>query len=64
MEIVGHSPIEMTMNVYGHTNLETQRRALISTMRSCSSSLQSNGEEDLLQVSYLVRHQGLEPRTR
>ena len=28
MEIVGHSAIEMTMNVYGHTNLETQRRAL------------------------------------
>lgn len=28
MEIVGHSAIEMTMNVYGHVNLETQRRAL------------------------------------
>ena len=28
MEIVGHSAIEMTMNVYGHINLETQRRAL------------------------------------
>ena len=28
MEIVGHSGIEMTMNVYGHINLETQRRAL------------------------------------
>ena len=27
-EIVGHSAIEMTMNVYGHVNLETQRRAL------------------------------------
>jgi integrase len=28
MEIVGHSAIEMTMNVYGHVNLETQRAAL------------------------------------
>lgn len=28
MEIVGHSAIEMTMNVYGHVNLETQRQAL------------------------------------
>ena len=28
MEIVVHSAIEMTMNVYGHVNLETQRRAL------------------------------------
>lgn len=28
MEIVGHSAIEMTMNVYGHVNLETQRIAL------------------------------------
>jgi integrase len=26
MEIVGHSAIEMTMNVYGYANLETQRR--------------------------------------
>lgn len=28
MEIVGHSAIEMTMNVYGHTTLDTQRSAL------------------------------------
>jgi integrase len=28
MEIVGHSAIEMTMNVYGHVNLSTQRSAL------------------------------------
>jgi len=28
MEIVGHSAIEMTMNVYGHVNLEVQRSAL------------------------------------
>jgi hypothetical protein len=28
MEIVGHSAIEMTMNVYGHVNLDTQRNAL------------------------------------
>ena len=28
MEIVGHSEIEMTMNVYGHVNLDAQRRAL------------------------------------
>lgn len=28
MEIVGHSVIEMTMNVYGHVNLDTQRAAL------------------------------------
>ena len=28
MEIVGHSALEMTMNVYGHVNLDTQRRAL------------------------------------
>lgn len=28
MEIVGHSAIEMTMNVYGHVSLDTQRAAL------------------------------------
>ena len=28
MEIVGHSAIEMTMNVYGHVNVDTQRVAL------------------------------------
>jgi hypothetical protein len=28
MEIVGYSPIEMTMNVYGHVDLGTQRAAL------------------------------------
>lgn len=28
MEIVGHSAIEMTMNVYGHVALDTQREAL------------------------------------
>jgi integrase len=28
MEIVGHSAIEMTMNVYGHVDLGTQRVAL------------------------------------
>jgi integrase len=28
MEIVGHSGIEMTMNVYGHVNLDVQRLAL------------------------------------
>jgi integrase len=28
MEIVGHSAMEMTMNVYGHVNLDTQRSAL------------------------------------
>ncbi|MDQ2709965.1 MAG: site-specific integrase [Actinomycetota bacterium] len=28
MEIVGHSAMEMTMNVYGHVNLMTQRAAL------------------------------------
>ncbi|HEY4419518.1 MAG TPA: tyrosine-type recombinase/integrase [Pseudonocardia sp.] len=27
MEIVGHSAIEMIMNVYGHVNLSTQRSA-------------------------------------
>ncbi|WP_214401366.1 tyrosine-type recombinase/integrase [Pseudonocardia lacus] len=28
VEIVGHSAVEMTMNVYGHVNRETQRTAL------------------------------------
>lgn len=28
MEVVGHSAMEMTMNVYGHVNLEAQRIAL------------------------------------
>lgn len=28
MEIVGHSAIEMTMNVYGHVSLDSQRTAL------------------------------------
>lgn len=28
MEIVGHSAIEMTMNIYGHVNLDVQRAAL------------------------------------
>ena len=34
MEIAGHSAIEMTMNVYGHVNLETQRKALDDLDRS------------------------------
>ncbi len=28
MEVVGHRGIEMTMNVYGHVNLDVQRSAL------------------------------------
>ena len=28
MEIVGHGAIEMTMNIYGHVNLDVQRAAL------------------------------------
>jgi len=28
MEIVGHAALEMTMNVYGHVNLNDQRAAL------------------------------------
>lgn len=28
MEIIGHSAIEMTMNVYGHVMLDNQRAAL------------------------------------
>ncbi len=28
MEIVGHSALEMTMNVYGHVNLSAKREAL------------------------------------
>jgi integrase len=28
MEIVGHSAIEMTMNVYAHVSLDNQRAAL------------------------------------
>jgi integrase len=28
MEIVGHSAIEMTMNVYAHISLDNQRAAL------------------------------------
>jgi integrase len=28
VEIVGHSAIEMTMNVYSHVNLDVQRSAL------------------------------------
>jgi integrase len=28
MEIAGHSAIEMTMNVYGHVALDSQRTAL------------------------------------
>lgn len=28
MEIVGHSAIEMTMNVYGHVTLDNPRAAL------------------------------------
>jgi hypothetical protein len=35
MEIVGHSAMEMTMNVYGHVNLETQRIALGTSTSSC-----------------------------
>ena len=34
MEIAGHSAIEMTMNVYGHVNLETRRKALDELDRS------------------------------
>ena len=28
MEIVGHSDIDMTMNIHAHVSLDTQRRAL------------------------------------
>ena len=28
MEIVGHSALEMTMNVYGHVNLNAKREAM------------------------------------
>jgi integrase len=28
MEIVGHTALEMTMNVYGHVSLDSQRTAL------------------------------------
>lgn len=28
LEVVGHSALEMTMNVYGDVNLKTQRRML------------------------------------
>lgn len=28
MEIVGHSALEMTMNVYAHVNLDSRREAL------------------------------------
>ena len=28
MEIAGHSAIEMTMNIYGHVALDSQRRGL------------------------------------
>jgi integrase len=28
MEIAGHAALEMTMNVYGHVNLESRRQAL------------------------------------
>ena len=28
MEIVGHTTLEMTMNVYGHVNLESKRQAM------------------------------------
>lgn len=28
MEIVGHSTLDMTMNVYGHVSLDAQREAL------------------------------------
>lgn len=28
MEIVGHSTIEMTMNVYGHVSLDEKRMAM------------------------------------
>lgn len=35
MEIVGHGAIEMTMNIYGHVNVDTQRKALEHLDRSC-----------------------------
>jgi integrase len=34
MKIVGHSAIEMTMNVYGHVNLGAQRAALVQLTTS------------------------------
>ena len=52
MEIVGHSAIEMTMNVYGHVNLDTQRIALdhlddeLSGRSRCCQPLLSDGPED------------------
>ena len=35
MEIVGHSAMEMTMNVYGHVNLDDQREALDELDEQC-----------------------------
>ncbi len=34
MEIVGHSAIEMTTNVYGHVNLDVQHSALDNSTRN------------------------------
>jgi integrase len=40
MEIVGHSAIEMTMNVYAHVSLDNQRAALdlLNAQLICDSS--------------------------
>ena len=52
MEIVGHSAIEMTMNVYGHVNLDAQRRALdelddqLSRGHCCQRRLSEARSED------------------
>jgi len=44
MEIVGHSTLEMTMLVYGHVALDSQRAALTSLDESLADD--EDGAED------------------
>jgi len=75
MEIVGHTAIEMTMNVYGHVALDTQREALAgwticsATRRpdvAVTDRCQQHRSRNTARASGLVRDarsEGLEPPT-
>jgi integrase len=68
MEIVGHSAVEMTMNVYGHVNLETQRSTLDHSTTSCRRWVAvkrcCQGPQKIADhASDLVRPKGFEPLT-
>jgi hypothetical protein len=60
-EIVGHGVIEMTMNVYGHVNLETQRSALDDLDESIQRRATAAAHALFITVMTLVSQTGEHP---